>query len=72
MFIMTLRIQVIRFSKKEFSGLYIVITVMVIILIGSIWASFALTEYLKKRTADAISLVQEKRDDQDHPFSKYS
>jgi hypothetical protein len=45
---------------------------MVIILLGSIWASFALTKYLKKRTADAMSLVQEKRDNQDHPFSKYS
>jgi hypothetical protein len=52
--------------------MYIVIAVMVIVLIGSIWASFALTKYLKKRTAVAMSLVQEKVDDQGHPFSKYS
>ena len=52
--------------------MYIVIVVMVIILIGSIWASFALTKYLKKRTAQAMSLVQEKADGNEHPFSKYS
>jgi hypothetical protein len=59
-------------KKGVFWPMYIVIAVMVIILLGSIWASFALTKYLKKRTADAMSLVQEKRDNQDHPFSKYS
>ena len=48
------------------------IVVMVIMLIGSIWASFALTKYLKKRTAEAMALVQEKADDNEHPFSKYS
>ena len=41
--------------------MYIVIVVSGIILIGSIWASFVLTKYLKKRTAEAMSLFQEKR-----------
>jgi hypothetical protein len=59
-------------KKGVFWPMYIVIVVMVIMLIGSIWASFALTKYLKKRTADALSLVQEKADDPEHPFSKYS
>jgi hypothetical protein len=59
-------------KEGVFWPMYIVIVVMVIIFIGSIWASFALTKYLKKRTADAMSLVQEKGNDQDHPFSKYS
>ena len=51
--------------------MYILIAIMLVILIGSIWASFVLTKYLKKRTADALSLVQDKADDSDHPFSKY-
>ena len=59
-------------KKGVFWPMYIVIAVMVIVLIGSIWASFALTKYLKKRTAEAMSLVQEKADDHEHPFSKYS
>lgn len=59
-------------KKGVFWPMYIMITIMVIMLIGSIWASFALTKYLKKRTADALSLVQEKADDPEHPFSKYS
>jgi hypothetical protein len=59
-------------KKGVFWPMYIVIVVMVIMLIGSFWASFALTKYLKKRTADALSLVQEKADDPEHPFSKYS
>jgi hypothetical protein len=59
-------------KKGVFWPMYIVIVVMVIMLIGSIWASFALTKYLKKRTAEALSLVQEKADDPEHPFSKYS
>ena len=59
-------------KKGVFWPMYIVIAVSVITLIGSIWASFALTKYLKKRTADALSLVQEKADDNEHPFSKYS
>jgi hypothetical protein len=59
-------------KKGVFWPMYIVIAIMVIILIGSIWASFALTKYLKKRTAEAMSLVQEKADDPEHPFSKYS
>jgi len=59
-------------KKGVFWPMYIVIAIMVIILIGSIWASFALTKYLKKRTAEAMSLVQEKADDHEHPFSKYS
>ena len=41
-------------KKGVFWPMYIVIAVMVIILLGSIWASFALTKYLKKRTADAM------------------
>jgi hypothetical protein len=45
-------------KKGVFWPMYIVIVVMVIMLIGSIWASFALTKYLKKRTAEALSLVQ--------------
>ena len=59
-------------NKGVFWPMYIVIAVMVIMLIGSIWASFALTKYLKKRTVEAMSLVQEKTDDHEHPFSKYS
>jgi hypothetical protein len=59
-------------NKGVFWPMYIMIVVMVIILIGSIWASFALTKYLKKRTAEAMSLFQEKADDNEHPFSKYS
>jgi hypothetical protein len=59
-------------NKGVFWPMYIVIVVMVIMLIGSIWASFALTKYLKKRTAQAMALVQEKADDNEHPFSKYS
>ena len=47
-------------KKGVFWPMYIVIVIMVIILIGSIWASFALTNYLKKRTAEAMSLVQGK------------
>ena len=58
-------------NKGVFWPMYIVIVVMVIMLIGSIWASFALTKYLKKRTAEAMSSVQGKADDHDHPFSKY-
>ena len=58
-------------NKGVFWPMYIMIVVMVIILIGSIWASFALTKYLKKRTAEAMSLFQEKADDHEHPFSKY-
>ena len=58
-------------NKGVFWPMYIVIVVMVIILIGSIWASFALTKYLKKRTAEAMSLFQEKADDHEHLFSKY-
>ena len=58
-------------NKGVFWPMYIVIVVMVIILIGSIWASFALTKYLKKRAADAMALFQEKADDNEHPFSKY-
>ena len=58
-------------NKGVFWPMYIVIVVMVIILIGSIWASFALTKYLKKRTAEAMTLFQEKADDNEHPFSKY-
>ena len=58
-------------NKGVFWQMYIVIVVMVIILIGSIWASFALPKYLKKRTAEAMSLVQGKADDLEHPFSKY-
>ncbi len=50
-------------NKGVFWPMYIVIVVMVIILIGSIWASFALTKYLKKRAADAMALFQEKADD---------
>ena len=59
-------------KKGVFWPMYIVIAIMLVILIGSIWASFALTKYLKKRTADALSLVQEKADDNEHPFSNYS
>ena len=59
-------------NKGVFWPMYIVVVVMVIMLIGSIWASFALTKYLKKRTAEAMALVQEKADDNEHPFSKYS
>ena len=59
-------------KKGVFWPMYIVVVVMVIMLIGSIWASFALTKYLKKRTAEAMSLVQEKADDNEHPFAKYS
>ena len=59
-------------KKGVFWPMYIVIAVSVIMLIGSIWASFALTKYLKKRTAQAMALVQEKADDNEHPFSKYS
>jgi len=59
-------------KKGVFWPMYIVIAIMLVILIGSIWASFALTKYLKKRTADALSLVQEKADDPEHPFSRYS
>ena len=59
-------------KKGVFWPMYIVIAVSVITLIGSIWASFALTKYLKKRTAEAMSLIQEKADDNEHPFSKYS
>ncbi len=59
-------------NKGVFWPMYIVIVVMVIILIGSIWASFALTKYLKKRAADAMALFQEKADYNEHPFSKYS
>ena len=59
-------------NKGVFWPMYIVIIVMVNILIGSIWASFALTKYLKKRTAEAMSLFQEKTDEHEHPFSKYS
>ena len=59
-------------NKGVFWPMYIVIVVMVIMLIGSIWASFALPRYLKRRTAQAMSLVQEKADDNKHPFSKYS
>ena len=58
-------------NKGVFWPMYIVIVVMVIILIGSIWASFALTKYLKKRTAEAMTLFQEKADYNEHPFSKY-
>ena len=58
-------------NKGVFWPMYIVVVVMVIILIGSIWASFALTKYLKKRAADAMALFQEKADDNEHPFSKY-
>ena len=58
-------------NKGVFWPMYIVIVVMVIILIGSIWASFALTKYLKKRAADAMALFQEKADYNEHPFSKY-
>ena len=58
-------------NKGVFWPMYIVIFLMVIILIGSIWASFALTKYLKKRAADAMALFQEKADDNEHPFSKY-
>ena len=58
-------------NKGVFWPMYIVIVVMVIILIGSIWASFTLTKYLKKRAADAMALFQEKADDNEHPFSKY-
>ena len=58
-------------NKGVFWPMYIVIVVMVIILIVSIWASFALTKYLKKRTAEAMTLFQEKADDNEHPFSKY-
>ena len=58
-------------NKGVFWPMYIMIVVMVIILIGSIWASFALTKYLKKRTAEAMTLFQEKADDNEHPFSKY-
>ena len=59
-------------KKGVFWPMYILIAIMLVILVGSIWASFALTKYLKKRTADALSLVQEKADDPEHPFSKYS
>ena len=58
-------------NKGVFWPMYIVIVVMVIILIGSIWASFALTKYLKKRAADAMALFKEKADDNEYPFSKY-
>ncbi len=59
-------------KKGVFWPMYIVIVVSGIILIGSIWASFVLTKYLKKRTAEAMSLFQEKTDEHEHPFSKYS
>ena len=59
-------------KKGVFWPMYIVIAVMVIVLIGSIWASFALPRYLKRRAEVALAKIQEKADDHDHPFFKHS
>lgn len=59
-------------KKGVFWPMYIVIAVSVITLIGSIWASFALPKYLKRRAEVALAKIQEEVDDHDHPFSKYS
>ena len=59
-------------KKGVFWPMYIVIAVSVIMLIGSIWASFALPRYLKRRAEVALAKIQEEVDDHDHPFSNYS
>jgi hypothetical protein len=71
---MILKTPAIRSQERSFLGqLYIVIVVMVIMVNRFNLASFALTKYLKKMNWQrALSLVQEKADDPEHPFSKYS
>ena len=59
-------------KKGVFWPMYIVIAVSVIMLIGSIWASFALPRYLKRRAEVALAKIQEEVDDHDHPLSNYS
>ena len=46
-------------KKGVFWPMYIVIAVSVIMLIGSIWASFALPRYLKRRAEVALAKIQE-------------
>ena len=46
-------------KKGVFWPMYIMISIMIIILIGSIWASFALPKYLKRRAAAAFTKLNE-------------
>jgi hypothetical protein len=46
-------------KKGVFWPMYIMISIMIIILIGSIWASFVLPKYLKRRATDAFAKLNE-------------
>ena len=46
-------------KKGVFWPMYIMISIMIIILIGSIWASFALPKYLKRRATDAFAKLND-------------
>jgi hypothetical protein len=46
-------------KKGVFWPMYIMISIMIIILIGSIWASFALPKYLKRRAIDAFAKLND-------------
>ena len=46
-------------KKGVFWPMYIMISINIIILIGSIWASFALPKYLKRRATDAFAKLND-------------